>query len=234
MDPLMVGSPTSMPAREGLGLHPFPGPYDIPILIDVIRRLDGFDMTRSLFYTIEATAAVDDWVASLRAREVPFILLGISPVILRPDLETARFTAAEQIDELFNAIEAHKGLLVETDQIWLPTSLFEVDKRWDAAPEAKDSSARRGAVWRVSLALFQAALQFQRELLSLAGFSEQCRALMDSSVPPLAHSPEETEVFRSWSAAQIQAAQKNYEQQREDPDRQVLRWRDERGRFQAG
>jgi hypothetical protein len=223
-----------MLTREGFGLHPFSGPYDIPILIDVVRRLDRFDMTRSLFFAIEATAVVDDWVASLRAHEIPFLLLGISPVILRPDLEAARFTAAEQIDRLFGAVEAHEGLLVETDHIWLPSMLFEVDRLWDAAPKAKGSSARRGAVWRVSLELFQAALQFQRELLSLTGFTEQCRAMMDSRVPPLAYSPEETEVFNSWSAAQIQAARKNYEQQRDDPERQVLRWRDERGRFQSG
>lgn len=234
MDPSIVGVHTTVPAREGPGLHPFPGPYDIPIIIDVVQRLDGFDMTRGLFFTIEATAAVDDWVASLRARQVPFLLLGISPVLLRPELETARFTAADQIEQLFNAVEAHEGLLVETAHIWLPIELFEVDSDWDLVPDTKGSSARRGAVWRVSLELFQAALQFQRELLSSAGFSEQCRALRDSGVPPLVHSPEETEAFHSWSAAQIEAARKNYEQQRLDPKRRVLRWRDKRGRFQAG
>lgn len=234
MEPMSVASQSSMPPAEHPGMHPFPGPYDVPVLIDAVRWLDDFDMGRCLFYTLEVSAAVDDWAAWLRARQVPFLLLGIWPVLLRPDLETPRFTSAKQIDQLFDEIEAHEGLLVETAHTWLPIMLFEVDSQWDLALEAEGSSARRGAVWRVSLELFQTALRFERGLLSSAGFAEQCRTLADSGFPPLVYSPQETEVFRSWSTAQIEAARKNYEQQRDDRDRRVLRWRDRKGRFQAG
>ena len=214
--------------------RPYPGPYDTPLLIDAVRRLDGFDMTRCLFFSIDATASVDDWVASLRAQHIPFMLLGVSPVLHRPDLETARFTNAAQIDRLFSTIEDHDGLVVETAHTWLPTMLFETDNRFDLAPGSPDSAARRGTVWRASLPLLQTALRFQHELISSKSFDRRCRALMQTRAAPLTFSPEETEAFRSWSGSQIEAARQNYEQQRMDPRRRVLRWRDARGRFRAG
>lgn len=234
MDPLPLTSQRSMSPVKDHGMHPFPEPYDVPIVLDAVRWLDDFDMARCLFYTIEVSAAIDDWAAWLRAHQVPFLLLGIWPVLLRPGLETPRFTAAEQIDQLFDGIEAHEGLLVETAHTWVPIRLFEADSHWDLAQQAKGSSARRGAVWRVSLELFQAALRFELGLLSSASFAEQCRALANLGDPPLVYSPQETEVFRAWSAAQIDAARQNYEEQRQDRDRRVLRWRDAKGRFRAG
>jgi len=235
MNPLTAGSQgTEITVSEGPQSPAYPGPFDIPVLIDDVKRLGSFNMTRFTFFTIEATTAVDDWVALLRERGIPFLLLGVSPVIHRPDLKATRFTSPEQIDQLLNAIEDIEGLVVETAYIWLPNFLFEIDGRWDPLPSVEDSTAKRGVVWRVSFRLFQKALQFQREVISAVRFSEQCRELMKSPVAPVTHSPDETVVFRTWSAAQLDAARSNYEQQREDLSRGVLPWLDEYGSVNPG
>ena len=235
MEPLVDSSSgASMLAPRSQQHPPYPGPYDTPLLIDAVRRLNGFDMTRCLYFTIDASAAIYDWVALLRARSIPFMLLGVSPVLHRPDLETPQFSTAAQIDALFSAIEDYEGLVVETAHIWLPTMLFETDSRFDLAPGAQGSAAQRGTVWRASLVLLQTALRFQHEMLSSTSFARRCRGLMHTRSAPLTYSPEETAVFRSWSSSQIEAARENYEQQRQDPKRRVLRWRDARGRFRAG
>lgn len=220
---------------EGPQLPPYPGPFDIPVLVDDVKHLEDFNMTRLTFFTIDATTAVDDWVALLRERGIPFLLLGLSPVIHRPIVAPTRFTSPGQIDELFKVIEDIEGLVVETAHIWLPNFLFEEDGgRWDLSPSGEGSGAMRGAVWRVSLGLFGKALLFQREVISGASFARQCRELMKSSVAPVEHSPEETAVFRVWSTAQIDAARSNFAQQREDPSRGVLDYLDESGHARAG
>jgi hypothetical protein len=220
---------------EGPQLPPYPGPFDIPVLVDDVKHLGDFNMTRLTFFTIDATTAVDDWVALLRERSIPFLLLGLSPVIHRPIVAPTRFTSPGQIDELFKVIEDTEGLVVETAHIWLPNFLFEEDGgKWDLSPSGEDSGAMRGAVWRVSLGLFGKALLFQREVISGARFARQCRELTESSVAPVEYSPEETAVFRVWSTAQIDAGRSNYAQQREDPSRGVLDYLDESGHARAG
>jgi len=219
---------------EGPQSPPYPGPFDIPVLIDDVKRLGSFDMTRVTFFTIDATTGVDDWVAVLRERGIPFLLLGLAAAIHRPDLEAPRFTSPGQIDRLFNAIEEIEGLVVETAHIWLPNRLFEDSGEWDLSASGEDPRAMRGAVWRLSFPLFQKALLFRRELISTAGFSRQCRELTESPVPPVTHSPEETAAFRRWSTAQIDAARSNYQQQQEDPSRRVLDWIDESGHARRG
>ena len=213
---------------------PYFGPYDIPVLLDDIKRLDDFSMARFSFFTIEAASAVDDWVALLRVRRIPFLLLGVSAVLHRPDLEVTHFTAPEQIDQLFDAIESVEGLVVETSHIWLPNFLFEERHDWVLSAGRENPATRRGAVWRISFGLFQRALQFQRETISPKRFVEECRELTAAAKAPAIHSPEETHAFLLWSQAQIEAARVNYAEQRDDPRRGVLQWLDKTGRIHAG
>lgn len=213
---------------------PYPGPYDIPVLIDDVKQYEGFEMSRLSYFIIEATTAVDDWVAILRERGIPFLLFGPSAVIHRPNLESVRFSAPDEIDWLFDEIESVEGLVVETAHIWLPNFLFETDRQWKPRSIDEDSTARRGTIYRVSFNLFQKALQFQREVISGENFSEQCQALKDVGDPVVALSTEETRVFQKWSVDQFELARKNYVEQRADPTRGVLPHLDEAGREIAG
>jgi hypothetical protein len=112
--------------QSGPKQPPYDGPYDIPVLVDDRpKRLGDFQMTRCTFFSIVATAAVDDWVAGLRADKVPFLLFGPFAVIHRPNLESARFTSPEQISRLFDHIDDVPGLVVENAHIWLPNFLLE-------------------------------------------------------------------------------------------------------------
>lgn len=216
-----AGGPDDRPV-DGPQHPPYPGPFDIPVLVDDVKRLEGFEMARCTYFTVEAAAAVDDWVAGLRARGSPFLILGISPVLHRPDLEEARFQSAEQVDRLFSAIEEVEGLLVETAHIWLPNFLLP------------GGSRERGEILRVAFGLFQKALLFQQELIGPERFLEECRELLESEYAAVEPSPGETAAFRDWSAAQLDEARRHYAEQRADPERGVLEWRDERGVAHAG
>lgn len=78
----------------------------IPVLIDDVKKLGSFQMTRCTYFRIEVSAAVVDFVAALRGRGVPFAIFGATSVIDRPETRLETFESPQQIDELFEKIEA--------------------------------------------------------------------------------------------------------------------------------
>jgi len=223
-----------MRAPLGPGQPPYEGPYDIPVIVDDRpKRLGAFQMTRCTFFTIEATEAVDDWVAQLRVDNVPFLLLGLFAVVHRPDLEAARFTSPQQISSLFDKIEDTEGLVVESAAIWLPNLLVE-EAAGERPPRGDDDDVtKRGDVFRVDFGLFQESLRFLNNVLSAERFTEQCMELRRRG-PLVEWSPEEAETFQRWSHEHILEAKDNYERQRANPEQVVLEYRDEDGEVHAG
>jgi hypothetical protein len=199
---------------SGPEFPPYEGPYDIPVLVDR-EDLRQFDMTRCTYFAAQATEnTTEDWIADLRERGLPFLLLGATAVLHRPSLQKVEFETSGDIDNLFDGIEKLWGVVVETAHVWLPKYLLE------------HFGLERGAVLRLSYPLFRGALQFQRETMSEVRF----RSLCDLATPDdLSPSPTETLAFREWSARQIAAARANFERQRADADREVLDWFDDDG-----
>jgi hypothetical protein len=190
-------------------------------------------MTRCTFFVIEAAGAVHDWVADLRARRVPFLLFGLTPVLHRPDSRRRRFRDPESIDALFLAIEEVEGLVVETASLWLPNFAVEAAFGRRLADEV---GVARGEVLRIRSPLLQEALRFSRDAIDAETFVEATRARLEETAPRtrvVRHSAAESRAFREWSRAQFQEAHANYRRQRVD-GRGVLRWRDERGRAHEG
>lgn len=214
---------------------PYRGPYHIPALVDDVKRLGAFEMTRLLFFTIDATGTMEDWVSYLRVQQIPFLLFGLTAVIHRPNLKSVKFITADHVNGLFNGIEDSEGLLVETEHLWLPNFLFEDEGgRWKMGSGGEGSAGARGDVWRVAYDLFQQALRFRQEHIGRSQFLESCRALGTEEEPAVTYSREETGVFREWSASQFEEARANYQEQRADPSRGVLGWIDDAGNYRAG
>ena len=218
---------TTMLAQGPLA-PPYPGPYPIPILVDDVKQLGGFNMTRGTFFTIDASGMGDDWVAILRGQGVPFLLLGVTAVLHRPDLDHLLFDSAASIDDLFDRIESVEGLVVESEHIWLPNNLFD-PHIGNYSIGKKPIQLERGAVWRIGFGSFQMALTFRQEVIAADIYVERCWELIQAGQIEIGYSSEETAAFRAWSDEQFQAARKNFLQQREDPDKGVLAYVDQTG-----
>jgi len=210
---------------------PYPGPYDVPALVDDVKTLGSFTMTRCNYFTIEASHSVEDWVALLRDQGIPFLMVGSNPVLHRPSLKSHHFQAPDQIDQLFDAIEALPGLLVESASIWIPNHVFRSGKP-DLKEELKqDETLRRGSVWRISYRLFQLAIQFRNEILTTGEFNEGLTELGGDAVQ---YSEEETEAFRRWSKAQIEEARDIYYKRKTEKTGPILDYVDKKGNVQQG
>lgn len=229
-----------VPFRNGNSGASFPVDFagrnspDIPVLIDDVKTLDAFAMSRCTYFSIDAEAAVDDWVTLLRSRGIPFLIMGVSTVIHRPEVDVLSFGTPDQIDSLFNRIEQTDDLIVETGHIWLPNEMFDDYRKRGKHRTNTTGSMARGAVWRISFDLFRQALRFERDLISSDQFILAGRSLLRENQLALSYSAEETQVFASWSAAQIEAARSHYYAQRADRDRGVLQWQDQSGAVHEG
>jgi hypothetical protein len=170
----------------------------------------------------------DDWVAMLRGQGVPFLILGVTNVLHRPDLESLLFDSATLIDRLFDRVESIEGLVVESEYIWLPNILFDPQVGSYSAGQMP-AQLQRGAVWRIGFGLFQTALTFRQEVIPAHTYIERCRQLIQSAQIEIVYSQGESDAFRSWSDDQFEAAKVNFLQQRDDPQRGVLDYLDRHG-----
>ena len=207
---------------------PYPGPYTIPILVDDVKQLRDFNMTRGSFFTIDASGMGDDWVAILRESKVPFMILGQTNVLHRPDVENFLFDSAASIDQLFDQIEAVEGLVVESEFVWLPNFLFDPHIGYYSTSQ-KPIQLERGAVWRIGFGLFQMAVTFLQEVIAADTYQERCWHLIQSGQVEIGYSHDESKAFRAWSDEQFKAARKHFLEQRDDPQRGVLDYVDKSG-----
>jgi len=207
---------------------PYPGPYTIPILVDDVKQLRDFHMTRGSFFTIDAGGMGDDWVAILREQGVPFLILGVTNVLHRPNMNELLFSSPGSIERLFDQIEAVEGLVVESEFIWLPNFLFDPYTGYYTAG-SKPAQLQRGAVWRIGFGLFQMAVTFLQEVIPADTYRERCWQMINSDQVEIGYSYAESESFRSWSEDQYKEARKHFLEQRDDPQRGVLKYVDKYG-----
>ena len=173
---------------------PYPGPYTIPVLVDDVKQLRDFNMTRGSFFAIDASGMGDDWVAILRQAEVPFMILGLTNVLHRPDVENLLFDTAASIDQLFDQIEAVEGLVVESEFIWLPNFLFDPHIGYYSTSH-KPIQLERGAVWRIGFGLFQMAVNFLQEVIAADTYQERFWQMIQSGQIEIGYSHEESKIF---------------------------------------
>jgi hypothetical protein len=172
----------------------------IPIMLDSIKKMEDFDMSRCTYFTIETDVPSPDWRLGTEGLEIPSYLLGVYAIIYKPLGANETFDTAESIDDLFDAIEDRPDLYVDTNDIWLPNDLFE------GLPH------KRGHVYRADPELFKQAYAYRQDRISKNQFTEFCRGRKGA----VKFSEVETEAFRGWEARQIEAARKHYH---EHPER---------------
>jgi hypothetical protein len=167
--------------------------FDVPVVVDDVKRYGKFKMTRCTYFTIECDAPSSNWVLELGKKSIPFLLIGLSGLIVRPIGGGRLFESSDSIDELFKTIESDPSLYVDINDLWLPNKLFQ-------------GLPHRGEVYRVGSRLFHVAYLCREERISEDQFFRQCSELKSL----IRLSKKETRSFASWSRLQIERARDSY------------------------
>jgi len=165
----------------------------VPVVVDDVKSYGKFKMARCTYFTIECDAPSSNWVLELGKKSIPFLLIGLSGLIVRPIGGSHLFESSDSIDELLDTIEAHPSLYVDINDLWLPNRLFQ-------------GLPHRSQVYRVGFKLFHVAYLYREERISEEQFLRQCSQLRS----PVRLSKKETHSFENWSRFQIQKAKDSF------------------------
>lgn len=185
----------------------------IPVTVDDVKDWPAFSFARCSYFTIECDAPVDGWTLEIEKTRIPFLMLGLSGIVLQPSLDSEEFRTSQEIEDLFTRIEASGRLYVGTADIWLPTELLQADPR---------ELCKRGATFRVGHYLFVLAFAFRCERIGQREFKAAAQELHEQ----VGYSDEEDNAFRDWRDLQVRKAIDTYPK---DPDL-ALEWHSAKGR----
>lgn len=113
----------------------------VPVMIDDRKDISEFMMTRAAYYYVEAIEPSPDIPIDHSDLGIPVLPLEFSGVIHKPTDTKEYFKTPDQIEELFQAVELHESLYIDSDNIWISNKLF------NKTPE-------RGDIYRVPFSLF--------------------------------------------------------------------------------
>lgn len=186
-------------------------PVAVPVIVDSVKidtrnLLDRTGpgeesalrfITRCNYLSVECDFPKPNWSIRIGGLNLPFLMLGLTGVIHRP-FDGDNFDTPDKIEDLFVRVEKTAELLVNINDVWLPTFLFE---RRNAIP-------KKGQVYRVHIDLFSAAFLYREGRLGPTTFLERCHGINQHGAVIL--SEEETAAFTAWHKTQIQHAFHQY------------------------
>lgn len=155
----------------------------VPIMIDDRKCISDFQMTRASYFYIEAVEPFEDIPLGETEFARSILTLEFSGVICRPLDESGLFDTAEKIETLFQAVERHGPLYVDSDNIWIPNEMF-------------NRPPRRSDVFRVPFALFARLYILCRDDASLSSGIQQ----VSGGSPMIEFSEKESAGFREWTS----------------------------------
>lgn len=177
----------------------------IPVVIDSVKQLSTFQMTRCSYFSIECDIPSTGWNLDLgRPPKIPFLMLGLSGIIYQPMGGGKYFDSPEQLEELFMIFDDSDDLYIDVNDIWLPNAFFE-----------NKINHERGNVFRVGLSLFKIAYRFQKD-----GFDQGLIEHFMEFRQELRYCKVETDILREWNKDRVEESIGDY---REHPELQLPR-----------
>ena len=183
----------------------------VPVVVDAIKQQDDFSMTRCSYFCVQSETPLLPGTLRMYAPDGPVVMMNLTAVIVAPAADRNRFTSAGEFRDLFEYVEKDDELYIDTNDIWLPNSLF--GKRMP----------KRGGVYRVGAALFVQALRHRNEQISDSLYLAQTGGLQQE----LLFSEEETAALSQWSIIEIDLIRKEV---RASPELRELRFTKEGGK----
>lgn len=177
----------------------------IPVMVDDRKDVGEFKMTRTAYFYIEALEPSPDIPIDHRNLGIPVLPLEFSGVICKPTDTEKHFERPDQIEELYQAVERHKWLYVDSDNIWIPNKLF-------------NKTPVRGEIYRVPFNVFIRLYSLCRDDATLAAsitrFADKDNLVIYSEI--------ETIAFTEWANGIVENVRAAYPKN----ERLKLQWRE--------
>ena len=178
----------------------------IPILIDSIQRLEGFQRTRCVYFRIDIADAPVIKTERYQVSDKANIVLAMQggwfalSGLIQSAIDQELFISSKSISETFQSIEKNEELNVDLSYIWL-------SNEWLSSPYP-NGEIINGDVYRISLELFRRCCRFSAELVNEKEWLESCEKYKHD----ISYSQVETIAFREWRSQQIEQSRSRYKE----------------------
>ena len=176
----------------------------IPIIIDDVKKLEKFDMSRCTYFSIQCDTPSPNWTLNIQNINISFLMMGLSGIIYSPADNSDRFNHPDKFEKIFDIVESRADLYVDINDIWIPNLFFTIGEQ------------KRGSVYRIPLDVFSVALAFRENTASLDDLVNTCGHYPKGAF----FQDDETWAFSMWSKMQIDEAKKIY---RSNPQNRLQR-----------
>ena len=166
----------------------------VPLVIDDVKRMRDFEMSRCIYFSIECDVPWAGWTMDISKNRIPFLMVGLSGIIYVP-AAGREFDEPEEFESLFNLIEKQKDIYVETNDLWIPNFAFS------------KSPVQRGEIYRIGEKFFHDAYKYRENIISADKFIGRCT----KSEWQALYSAKETKAWSKWNHNKIQEAKQYHE-----------------------
>jgi hypothetical protein len=174
----------------------------IPVQIDSIKRLKGFQRARCVYFRIEASdMPITGSFPVLPRGHALLAAWGSWAVLAGPGKSIdahGLFRTPESIRRTLQGIEEIEQVFLDLGHIWLPNELLSVQQ--------EGARIMTGDVYRLSLPLFSQCYRFVAEMITEQEWLASCKSYSQAIRP----SPKETAAFRLWRREQIERSKARY------------------------
>lgn len=178
----------------------------IPIMIDSVKNYESFKMTRCTYFSVVSSLPFPKKRFRGSLFSLPVLLIGWEGVIFKPLGVKRRFSSPKLIDKLFDLIESREEQYVDTNDIWIPNSMF-------------NGPTKRGSVYRISKEMFTLASSHRYEQITKDVYLEKISPLINS----IKYSESETLTFKNWQKGIIDQVKEDYSKKAPE---EKLKWQD--------
>jgi hypothetical protein len=173
----------------------------IPLVVDVERNIDGYEMVRCAYYSIESETPLLGTEIEIQGTDHPFLFLHLEAIFLGSPINQDYFYSTDDIDAMYEFTESHEGLFVDINDIWIPIS-------WFGKQEIK-----QGRIFRIPVDRFIACWKFRHDHIAV---EELIATDLKEVAVYLDYSEEESRSFDEWTRLQISQSQEFYHSNRDN------------------
>ena len=176
----------------------------IPIITDAIRNIDGYQMVRCSYFTIQSDDPLSHLSLSNSGFDSPAILLNLEAILIGAPNDQKRFNGIKDINALYEYVESNDNLYIDLNDIWVPIKMFGTEK------------ITQGMLFRIPDYYFSLCWKLRNDRISSEElFGHIGKDYLDPATespphPLLKHSKKETNAFKRWTKRQIEESRKIY------------------------
>lgn len=180
----------------------------IPIIVDVERNIDEYQMIRCSYYTIQADEPITNLQLNIGDIDSPIFLLNLEAILIGAPNKTNRFETVQDIAAMYAYVEQYDELFVDINDLWVPVEWFG------------QVNVKQGMIFRIPADRFIRCWKLRNDRISTEEMFRDEDVKKDAIrskflKKPIVEYSEETDVFIQWIQDQINQSRDRYNKNKE-------------------